>query len=336
MPILPVGKVPAQQLLAIFDRLPRPDPRVIIGPQIGEDAAVVDLGDRCLVVAADPVTFATDRIGWYAVHVNANDVAVMGARPRWFSAVLLLPEAATTPAMVEAILGDVAATCETLDVTLCGGHTEVTAGLPRPIVVGQMIGEVSRSALVRKTRLQPGDRLVLARGAAIEGTAILAREKRDALEGYVDADLLTRAAALLFAPGISIVETAFVVTEAAEVHAMHDPTEGGIESGLAELGIAAGVGLRIDGDAIPVLPETAAICQALGLDPLRLIASGALLLGAPPAHAQRIVSALTAKGVPAAIIGEARPASEGMMMTKRGEQERALEIVERDELTKYL
>ncbi len=332
---LPVGKLPAAHLQALLEGLSRRDPRVIIGPQVGEDAAVVDLGDRCLVITADPVTFATDRIGWYAVHVNANDVAVMGARPRWFTAVLLLPEGRTTPGLATSVLHDIAVTCDGLGVTLCGGHSEITAGLDRPIVVGQMIGEVSRSGLVRKSRLQPGDRIVLTRGAAIEGTAILAREKAAALAGRVPDDLLARAAALLTDPGISVVDAAIAAREAGEVHAMHDPTEGGIESGLVELSMSAGVGLRIDGDAIPILPETAAICDALGLDPLRLIASGALIAAAPPGHAERIVTALLASRTPAVIVGEARPASEGVSMVRAG-RERPLALAERDELARVL
>jgi hydrogenase maturation factor len=120
--ILPAGKLPADRLRAMLEALPRRDPRVLVGPRLGEDAAVLEMGDRCLVVTTDPVTMAADRIGWYAVHVNANDVAVMGARPRWFFPVLLLPQRWKTSAMVEEIMAEIAAACDALGVTVWRGR----------------------------------------------------------------------------------------------------------------------------------------------------------------------------------------------------------------------
>ena len=130
--ILPVGKLPLEHLRSLLRRLPKHDPRLVIGPQIGEDAAVIDAGDRYLVVATDPITFATDFIGRYAVHINANDVAVLGARPLWFFVVMLLPESRTTPELAERIAADVCTACEELGVTLGGGHTEITKGSTVP------------------------------------------------------------------------------------------------------------------------------------------------------------------------------------------------------------
>jgi hydrogenase maturation factor len=202
---LPVGKLPLENLRSLLKRSAKHDPRLLIGPQIGEDAAVIDAGDRYLVVATDPVTFATDQIGRYAVYVNANDVAVMGARPLWFFVVMLLPEERTTPELAEAIMADVRTACEELDVALGGGHTEITQGLDRPILVGQMVAEVAPTRLVRKTRIAIGDQILLTQGVAIEGTAILARQKSERLRGRVDADVLERGARFLIAPGISVV-----------------------------------------------------------------------------------------------------------------------------------
>src|ERR1035437_888053 len=188
--VLPVGKLPPEHLRSLLMHLPKQDPRLLVGPQIGEDAAVIDAGDRYLVVSTDPVTFATDQIGRYSVHINANDVAVMGARPLWFFAVMLLPESRTTPELAEAIMADVQTTCEELGITVAGGHTEVTQGLDRPILIGQMLGEVSPERLVRKSRIAVGDLILLTRSVAIEGTAILAREKAEQLRGSIDANLL--------------------------------------------------------------------------------------------------------------------------------------------------
>lgn len=332
--LLPVGKLPLESLARLLDLMPRDDPRLVVGPAVGEDAAVIDLGDRALVVTTDPVTFATNRIGWYAVHINANDVAVMGAQPRWFSATLLLPEGRATDELVHQIMSDILATCDALGVVVCGGHTEVTAGLTRPIVVGQMIGEAPAGRIVRKTALRPGDQIVLARGIAIEGTAILAREHRDRLAGRIAPEILARAAGFLDDPGLSVVAAALAALDVAEVHALHDPTEGGLASGLAELAMAGGLGLLAYRDRVPIYPETQALCAALDLDPVRLIASGALLIGIPAAHVDAVVRALGARGIPAQVIAEARPADEGRWWMHEDGRREPLEPAERDEIAR--
>src|SRR5205823_1647746 len=146
------------------------------GPRVGEDAAVIDLGDRYLVAAADPVTFATDDVAWYALQVNANDIAVRGARPRWFLATLLLPPATTTDESVQALFAQLAEACDELEVTLVGGHTEVTHGLDRPVLAGTMLGEVDKAKLVTTGGARPGDAVIMTKGIPLEGAAIIARE----------------------------------------------------------------------------------------------------------------------------------------------------------------
>src|SRR5262245_51302084 len=179
MPALPVGKLRADFLERLLGKYVPGGERVIVGPRVGEDAAVIDVGDRYLVATTDPITFATDDAGWYALHVNANDVAVRGARPLWFLATVLLPEGATSEARVEALFDELGAACAELGVALVGGHTEVTAGLPRPIVVGSMLGEVAKGDLVTTAGARVGDVLLLTKGVPLEGAALLAREKGD-------------------------------------------------------------------------------------------------------------------------------------------------------------
>ncbi len=317
--VLPAGKLPIDHLRSLLADLPGRDPRLLIGPQIGEDAAVIDAGDRYLVVTTDPITFATDRIGRYAVHVNANDVAVLGARPLWFFIVMLLPEGSATPELAESIMADVRVACDELGVTVGGGHTEITPGLDRPILVAQMLGEVAPARLVRKTRLAVGDQILLTRGVAIEGTAILARERPDRLHGRVDADLLARATRFLIEPGISVVNEALAAANVGDVvHAMHDPTEGGLAMGLFELVTPAGLGLRVVREHISVFPETDAICKALALDPLKLIASGALLIAVAPTGTKTVLDAVQAAGVSVTVVGEVRPSSEGLTLVTGG------------------
>lgn len=330
--IFPVGKLPLELMQRLLD-FPIPDPRVQLGPGIGLDAAVVEMGDRYLVVKADPITFATDAIGWYAVQINANDIATTGARPRWMMAILLLPEGRTDSDLVERIFQQLRSACEALGVILIGGHSEVTYGLDRPIVAGFMLGEVSPDRLITPRGARVGDRVILSKPIAIEGTSVIAREKREELLPVFGEAFLDRCADFLYTPGISVLEDARIAIEAGRVHAMHDPTEGGLTTGLWELAQAAGLGIRVDGNAVPIYPETLALCRHYGLDPWGLLASGSLLIAAPPEDAQTIRDALIRSGRPAAIIGELRPPEEGEWIERSGRRE-PLQPFPRDELAR--
>jgi hydrogenase maturation factor len=334
MPNLPAGKLRAEALRALFDKFRPLDARVVVGPKIGEDAAVLEMGDRYLVATTDPITFATEEIGWYALQVNANDVAVRGARPRWFLATLLLPEGATTDEAVEQIFSQVGRACEELEVSLVGGHTEVTHGLTRPIVVGTMLGEVEKDRLVTTGGARPGDVLLLTKSIPLEGAAILAREKGDALlERGVPQAFIERARQFLHRPGISVVPEALLAGELAAVHSMHDPTEGGLATGLWELALASEVGLRVERERIPVLPEGERFCRALGLDPLGTIASGSLLLSLAPADAARVLHACAREGIDCAFIGQVVPRAEGVTLVEDG-RERPMPVFPRDEIAR--
>jgi len=327
-----LGKLPAEHLARLLARHAPSDQRVILGPGVGRDATVISFGDRYLVAKTDPITFASDEIGWYAVHVNANDVACMGATVRWFLATLLLPEAHTDETLVDTIFDQIAAACRELGVALVGGHTEITHGLDRPIVVGCMLGEVTPERLVRPEGARPGDALLITKGIAVEGTAIIAREKGGELTG-LDGSLLERCQGFLYDPGISVVRDAAVATAAGAVHAMHDPTEGGLATGLWELAEAAGVGLEVDETAIPVLPETQTVCTRLGLDPLGLIGSGALLLAVAPADAAVILAALEEAGIATVCIGRVVERERGIVL-RGATGERPLPHFERDEIAR--
>ena len=302
---LALGKPPLEVLERLFRLVEIHDPRVVMGPRVGEDAAVVDMGDRYLVAKVDPITFVAEEIGWYAVHINANDLAVRGARPRWFLMTLLLPEGQSDQTLLTRIFLQVQDACGAIGATLVGGHTEVTQGLDRPILAGTILGEVNKDRLVTTAGARPGDAVLLTKGIAIEGASILARECDALLAARgVAGDVRERARDFLHRPGISVLPDAEVALETGEVHAMHDPTEGGLASGLLELALAAGVGLRIRREDIPILPECRTLCEALGLDPLGVIASGALLLTCPPRDALRLVGAWRARGITGTVIGE--------------------------------
>jgi hydrogenase expression/formation protein HypE len=331
---LPVGKLRPAFLGALLTRHPITDPRVFVGPGVGEDAAVLDMGDRFLVATSDPITFATDDPAWYAVQVNVNDIAVRGACPRWFLATLLLPEGRTDEEAVARLFEEIMAACAEVDVTLVGGHTEVTAGLERPIVVGTMLGEVAKDKLVTTGGARVGDAVVLTKGVPLEGAALIAREKEAELRAQgIRPAVIARAKGFLRQPGLSVLPEAEIACELATVHAMHDPTEGGVATALHELAIAAGVGLRIDRSRITVVPEGAELCRVFGLDPLGTIASGSLLMTLSPADAGVVIHALAREGIDSHYIGQVVPREQGLLLVDGSYQE-PLPIFHQDEITK--
>ncbi|HEY7602276.1 MAG TPA: AIR synthase family protein [Methylomirabilota bacterium] len=331
---LPLGKLHPTLLRELLARHAAPDPRVVVGPRVGEDAAVLDMGDRYLVATTDPITFVTEDLGWYALVVNANDLAVRGATPRWFLATCLLPEGRTTESDVTALFAQLGSACERQGVALVGGHTEITPGLERPIVVGTMLGEVDKTRLVTTGGARPGDVLVLTKGVPLEGTSIIARARADELRarGYDDA-WLARARGTL--ARLSVVPEALLAAELVGVHAMHDPTEGGIATALWEVADAAGVGLAVEAERIPVLAEGAALCREFGLDPFGTIASGALLVALGPTDAGILLHALARADIEAAFIGRVVPREAGVVLT-RGGRPGPLPRFDQDEITRLL
>lgn len=333
-PTLPTGKLPPDLLATLLASLQPTDARVIVGPGIGQDAAVIDMNGRYLVAKTDPITFATEDIGWYAVNVNANDVACMGAHPRWFMASALLPAGSADPSMVQAIFTQIAEACKALGVTLVGGHTEITYDLPRPLVIGVMLGEVAKDRLVTSRGAQPGDTVLLTKEIPLEATALIAREKgRDLLTRGLPPDLIARARDLLRDPGISIVPEATLAADAGLATAMHDPTEGGLATGLWELAHASQVGLIIDEKTLPFSREGAELCAAYGLDPLGVIASGSLLVTSPPNRANELLALLAKAGIRCTAIGRVLPAADGLTL-ENGEIRRPLPHFAADELVK--
>jgi hydrogenase maturation factor len=279
------------------------DPSVLLGPGVGRDCAVINLsGDQLLVAKSDPITFATDEIGWYAVQVNANDLATTGATPRWFLATVLLPQSIESEE-IDRIFEQMRSACADIGASIVGGHTEVTYDLTRPIVLGTLLGTVTRDRLITPDGAQPGDAIILTKRLAVEATSIMAREKAQELSLAFEEAFLQRCRGFLHEPGIAVWRDAQVATQAGHIHAMHDPTEGGVATALHEMATAAQVDLRINVAAVPIYPETQALCDHFGLDPWGVIASGSLLLTVGAAEADRVVAALRGDQIEATVIG---------------------------------
>jgi hydrogenase expression/formation protein HypE len=334
---LPAGKLGIRILRRLLRKYSRVDGRVVLGPGIGEDAAAIDMGDKLLVVATDPVTFATGEIGYYSVMVNANDIATTGAAPRWFTVTILLPEAKGNEALVEIIFRQIHQACEELRISVIGGHTEITYGLDRPILVGQMIGEVKKGELISTAGAKPRDRVLLSKGICIEGTALIAREREgDLLSRGISKDLIKKAQQFLFDPGISVVEEARIALTGGKVNAMHDVTEGGLAGGLHELAMAAGVEIVVEENRIPVYAESQILCDTFGLNPLGVIGSGALLVAAPYREAEKILKAAQIAGVAMTDIGHVRGAGPPSVTMLTPDGMKPVPYFEADEVTKIL
>ena len=335
---LPVGKLKHDFLKELLPPSNR-GTDVIVGPQLGEDAAVIALGDNYLVATSDPITFATEDIGWYVVCINGNDIAAMGAVPKWLLVTLLLPADATTPAMVRDIMAQLTQACAEFDIALCGGHTEVTPAVTQPVVVGQMMGVTDKNALFTSADARVGDALILTKGLGIEATAIIARECEAQLREKQNALFLEQAKNYLVDPGISVLKDAQIAIATGGVHAMHDVTEGGVSTAAAELATAAELGVVIYSDKLvgsPILygDITRTLCDMFGLNPLGVISSGAMLIASEPEKSDAICQALGKAGISADIIGQFLPPEHGLWLEDTTRTRQPLPIFETDEIAK--
>ncbi len=311
MPILPVGKLSAALLREMLDGGPPPPPELLLPPRVGEDAGVIRLNDGALVVAADPITLTGHEIGAHAVVINANDVAVMGTRPRWFLAVLLLP-VGTTEADVKALFQGMHAALARVGAHLVGGHTEITTAVTQPVVVGQMLGYQEDGRFVKTGGAREGDVILQVGPAPVEGAAVLAGDAHERLDGLAP-EVLARARAAVETPGISVVTPALRAAGLGAT-ALHDPTEGGLSAGLHELAEASGLAVVVDPEAVLWFEPGRLIAEALGADPWGVLASGTLLAAFPPALAEAAAATLRGEGYPTAAIGHAKP-GEGVVTT---------------------
>jgi hydrogenase expression/formation protein HypE len=325
---IPAGKIPPALLdELVYRHLGARRPDVLVHASFGEDCAVVDFGGGLAAVTTDPITGAGEDLGWYALLIGTNDLAAAGAEPVAAVLTLLLAPARAADDLAR-IMADAGAAAASLGVEIAGGHSEVVAGLEHTIVVVTAFGRTARDRLIRSGGARSGDAVLLTKAAGIEGTAILAGRRRADLLPVLGAAGLGRAQA--FRARLSVLPEARAAA-AAGAHAMHDVTEGGVLGAVYEMAAASSLGVVLDADRVPVLPETQAICRAVGADPLALIGSGALLVAtAEPARTAR---AIEAAGVAATVIATIQP---GPRRVRRAGREEPLEPPARDELWRIL
>lgn len=299
---LAAGKVPHDVLKGVLRGFEQRRSDVVVGPGLGLDAAVVRMTGDLVAVTSDPITLAGDLMAYYCVHVNANDLAVMGAKPAFMTVVCLLPIGSEV-SVLKRLGRDLARYAKAVNVAVVGGHSEITSAVTSPVMVGTMLGRLAGRPM-GAGGARPGQVVVMTKWAGLEATAIMARERPGRLRsaGFSEREL-GRAQRLLFRPGISIVREAEAAM-AAGCSAMHDATEGGVATGLWELAEASGVRLAIDVDRIPILPATRRACALWGIDPLGVISSGALLVTVGARKAKGLLAALGRRGISATIIGQ--------------------------------
>lgn len=338
----PTGKIKSKILSLLLNKYcsSKIDERVILGSQIGEDAAVIDMGDKYLVAKTDPITFLDykpgiyNNIGFWVVNVNVNDVACCGAIPKWFQTTILLPEKGTTEELIEKTFKEIHETCKNLGISVVGGHTEITVGLDKPMAIGCLMGEVEKDKLVKTSGAKVGDAIILTKGIVIEGTSIIATEKeRELLERGLDKQFIERCKQYIYDPGISVLKEAILANQNFKIHAMHDPTEGGLAYGLFELAYSSSTGVLIDYNSIKILPESEKLCNIYGLNPLGTISSGSLLITLDEKDSTDLIDLLIENGIYAVKIGKIVEKKEGLKIVKN-DVKSELVYSEREEITK--
>jgi hydrogenase maturation factor len=286
------------------------------------------------VVTTDPITFTTQEIGYYGVVINMNDLATRGAVPKWFLVTLLFPETGSDVKGVEKVFRQIHDACQRFNISTIGGHTEVAPGISQVILSGNMIGEVAKERLVTTGGAEARDLLLLIKGACIEGTSIIAREKGPELlkQGF-SPSFLRKAKNYIFHPGLEVLSAARVACDSVRVHSMHDPTEGGLINAVVEVARASHKEIEVDLERIYIYKESRALCEAFGLNPLGVIASGALLLTIAPSELPILQKALKRASLPVEVIGRVKQGP-ARVLAMTGRRRKELQPLERDEILK--
>jgi len=308
-----IGKVPPETLeRLVWGRRGASREEVVVGPALGEDAAIIDLGGRYLAVHTDPISGSVKLLGLLAVYVPTNDIAVRGVEPMWLSAAVFLPPDADE-GVLDVITSQMDSAARELGVAVVGGHTEVTTAVTRPLVVVTAMGIGER--YVSTSGARPGDYVIMTKSAGQEAASILATDfETEAVRRGVDRTLLERAKGLL--RYISVAREALALADIAS--AMHDPTEGGLANGLAEMAYASQTSIVVDPDKVIIYPEVEALCKAFSIDPLETLSSGVLLATVPPKRLAEAEERLSKVGVAYSVIGRVVP--RGDFLVKIGER----------------
>jgi hydrogenase maturation factor len=293
-----IGKVPNDILKKIIlDKIKHKRQEVLIRPKIGEDCCAVDIGSHVCVLSTDPITGAVNQVGRLAVHVSCNDIASCGVEPIGLLVDILAPPEADEKDL-DMVMSQICDTAASLNVDILGGHTEVTDAVNRFVIIGTAVGKALRDGLVTTSGAKAGDDIVMTKSAGIEGTAIIASDNEEKLLSVVDKEIIERAKT--FINDISVVKEGIIAGQFG-VNSMHDVTEGGVLGAVWEIAEASDVGAIVYKEKIPIEKETAEISRVLGIDPLKLISSGCMMITCK--NGEKLVKILNDNNIKAAVIG---------------------------------
>jgi hydrogenase maturation factor len=324
-----VGKVSPEFFdEVIYPRLGTQRPEVIVPPQHGLDCGVIKIGDgKVMVVTTDPIfivpEYGFERAAWFAWHILASDVTTSGFPPAYIIVDFNLP-LGMTEEQFTTVWDVFNQESRKYGAAVVAGHTARYAGTDYPMVGGATyIAIGSEDQFLHPGMAQPGDIVVVTKGAAIEATGIFACAFPKTIRETLGEEILREGQDLFYK--MSTVDDALAAVTVGVrqdgVTAMHDATECGVIGGLFEIAQASGTGIVVDKAKIPVPKAAQAICTYFGMDPLISISEGTLLICAKPLKAGSLLSTLRAKGIIAEAIGEILPTEDGFWMIQDGKRE---------------
>jgi hydrogenase maturation factor len=280
----------------VFRALGAERPEVLIGPAVGEDAAVIRCTGQYLLFASDPIVGASEGAGKLLVRVNVNDIASKGGEPAYMVITIIAP-----PAMgetyVSRVMRDAHDECERYGIAIVGGHTEFNGMYGHPVLSAALIGYAER--VFRASDVSPGDAIFVTGHIGVEGMAILASDRPDLLSDILSPDEIAEVRNWM--DDTCVLETSRVLRSHSVY--MHDPTEGGFWGGVREMCGLAGIEADIDKNAAPIHPYTKRVAENLGFDPLSLVASGSMLAAVKREAEDAAAEALRNAGIPFAVVG---------------------------------
>lgn len=323
------GKLPNDVLKRlILDKIKHKRKEVLVGPEVGIDCCCIDFKDNICVMSTDPITGTVNEVGRLAVHVSCNDIAASGSEPLGIMVTLLAPPDSTEDE-IERIMKQLTDTASKLNVDILGGHTEVTPAVNQYVIIGTCVGKVLKEKMVTSSGANAGEEIVLTKSAGLEGTAVIAYEKEDELIKNFGYDLVSKAKKYI--DDISVVKEGMIAGSFG-VSAMHDVTEGGVLGAVWEIAEASNIGVKIFKDSIPLKKETSKISNYFGIDALKLISSGCMLIISK--EGKKLTKILRKNNVEATVIGETTKAKQKIMI--KNEETTVIEQPDSDELYKVV
>ena len=323
-----IGKLPEPMLIrSVLKEVEHRRDEVLVGPAVGQDCAVVELGEgEVFVLSTDPITGTTKDIGRQSVHITANDLAASGADPLGVMLTILLTPDTREEELKEMMRG-VEGACKELNMEVMGGHTEITHVVKQPLISLTGVGKMKKNRVLTTAAVRPGQDIVITKWIGLEGTSVAAKEKEtELLEKFAPSFVET---AKNFDQYLSVLPEARIAREWS-ISAMHDITEGGVFGALWEMGSGSGVGLDIDLKKIPIRQETVEVCETLGLNPYILMSSGSMMIAADDGYG--LAEKLKQAGIPASVVGKATEGNDRIL--RNGEDTRYLDKPQSDELYK--